>query len=428
MWQIKKSGQPISIKLLDAAKGLLEIQNHYSFTSLEALDAGWQLQANGKTIRQGRIFLATPPLSNDEITIPFGRIDPQPGVENHLLVSFSLKNNTLWADAGHEVAWEQFLIQSVPALQEKKTDARLEIEDLEDVLIVSGTHFSYSFDKNSGLLSSIKSMDKEMISRGGRMNVWRAPLSNEVDQWGFSAGHGLNRRDGYGRFVSTDWYTVGIDQLSYRCVTFNHYQTGEKVVVEVRELAQPPAGRGVGFENRYTYTVFGDGEIHIDHQLTPAGRMPTWIPRAGMEWMLNKNLNRIEWFGRGPQENYPDRKTGYKTGIYASTVAGMYEPYILPEDYGLRTENRWVRITDQDGAGLMFSGSQWFNFNAYPFTTENLTKAAYPYQLQESEEGITFNFDYATSGVGCTALSVFNQYRVFPQQFNFKTIIRLIKE
>ncbi|MDR2232705.1 MAG: glycoside hydrolase family 2, partial [Tannerella sp.] len=161
--------------------------------------------------------------------------------------------------------------------------------------------------------------------------------------------------------------------------------------------------------------------------LTPQGRMPSWIPRVGMEWILNKNLHRVEWFGRGPQENYPDRKTGYKTGVYASTVKDMYEPYLWPEDYGLRTENRWVRVTDEEGIGLEFSGNQWFNFNAYPFTTENLTKATYPYQLQESDDGITFNFDYATSGVGCTAISVLNPYRVFPMQFHFTTTIKLLK-
>ena len=427
MWQIKKSGQPVSIQLLDATTGLVDIHNHYSFTSLDKFDAGWQLQANGKTIRQGMLSLSTPPLSNEKITIPFGAIDPQPGVDYHLLVSFSLKNNTLWANAGHEVAWEQFLIQSIPALQEKKPDVKLEIKDLEGVLTISGTNFSYSFDKQTGQLSSLKYMNREMIRRGGRMNVWRAPLSNEVDQWGFNAGHGASRREGFGRFVATDWYSVGIDRLSYRCVAFNQYKVGEKVIVEVRDIAQPGTGRGVGFENKYTYTIHGDGEIHIEHQLTPAGRMPTWIPRAGMEWILDKDLNQVTWFGRGPQENYPDRKTGYKTGIYTSTVSDMYEPYILPEDYGLRTENRWVKLTDKEGIGLIFTGDDRFNFNAYPYTTENLTKAAYPYQLQVSDNGITFNFDYATSGVGCTALSVFNQYRVFPQQFHFKTIIRLVK-
>jgi beta-galactosidase len=428
MWQIKKSGQPVTFKLMDAATGLVEIRNHYSFTSLDDFNAEWQLQANGKSIQQGKITLSTLPLHNEQLLIPYNRFDSQPGVDYHLLISISQKNNTLWADAGHEVAWEQFLIQSNPALPEKKPEAKLRIEDSEAILTVLGPDFSYSFDKKTGLLASLKHMNKELIRRGGQMNVWRAPLANEMDQWGFNGSHGANRRDGYGRFVSTDWYTVGIDRLSFQCVSFNHYQTGEQVTVEVRDLARTRTGRGVGFENRYVYTIYSDGEIHIDHQLTPAGRMPAWIPRAGMEWILDKNLNQVEWFGRGPQENYPDRKTGYKTGIYTSLVSDMFEPYILPEDYGLRTENRWVELTDNEGVGLRFSGNAWFNFNAYPYTTENLTKATYPYQLKASDDGITFNFDYATSGVGCTAISVLNQYRVFPQQFHFKTIIQLIKK
>ena len=155
--------------------------------------------------------------------------------------------------------------------------------------------------------------------------------------------------------------------------------------------------------------------------------MPSWLPRIGVEWILHPSLENVEWYGRGPEENYPDRKSGYKTGVYRSTVKDMYEPYLIPQDYGLRTENRWVRMTDKEGTGIEFSGSSLFNFNSYPFTTENLTKAVYTYQLEQSE-GITFNFDYATSGVGCTALSVFAEYRVTPQRYDFRIIVRPLDE
>jgi beta-galactosidase len=141
---------------------------------------------------------------------------------------------------------------------------------------------------------------------------------------------------------------------------------------------------------------------------------------------MNRSLGNIEWYGRGPQENYPDRKSGYKTGIYKSTVEGMYEPYLIPQDYGLRTDNRWVRLTDKDGIGLEFSGDKLFNFNVHPYSTENLTKALYPFQLQQFD-GITFNFDYATSGVGCTAVSVFNEYQVMPQRYDFTIYIRPVR-
>jgi len=141
---------------------------------------------------------------------------------------------------------------------------------------------------------------------------------------------------------------------------------------------------------------------------------------------LDKSLDRVKWYGRGPQENYPDRNTGYKTGIYTTTVKEMYEPYLIPQDYGLRTDNRWLRMTDKEGLGLEFSMDQWFNFNAYPYSTDNLTKSVYTYQLQE-QDGTTLNLDYATSGVGCTARSILNAYRAMPQLYEREVKIRLLQ-
>ncbi len=164
----------------------------------------------------------------------------------------------------------------------------------------------------------------------------------------------------------------------------------------------------------------------IEHSLIPNGDMPAWLPRVGVDWILSRALVNIEWYGRGSQENYPDRKRGYKTGIYKSTAVGMYEPYLIPQDYGLRTDNRWVRLTDKDGTGLEFSGNKLFNFNVHPFSADNLTKALYSYRIQPFD-GITFNFENATSGVGCTAVSVFPEYLVMPQRYDFTISIRPVR-
>jgi beta-galactosidase len=152
--------------------------------------------------------------------------------------------------------------------------------------------------------------------------------------------------------------------------------------------------------------------------------MPLWFPRLGITLNLDKSLNQVDWYGRGPQENYPDRKTGYKIGVYHTTVQEMYEPYLLPQDYGLRTDNRWVCMTDSSGEGLQFSVNEHFNFNAYPFSTDDLTKATYTYQLKEQDE-ITFNLDYADSGVGCTARGIFSAYKVAPQVYERAITITL---
>jgi beta-galactosidase len=151
--------------------------------------------------------------------------------------------------------------------------------------------------------------------------------------------------------------------------------------------------------------------------------MPSWLPGIGTEWILDKSLSNVEWYGRGPQENYPDRKSGYRIDEWKSTVKDMYEPYLIPQDYGLRCDNRWVRLTDVTGTGIEFRSEKYFNFSAHPFTQDNLTKALYTYQLYPYD-GITFNFDYLTSGVGCTARSVFPQYQVMPQRVEFRYVVK----
>lgn len=125
-------------------------------------------------------------------------------------------------------------------------------------------------------------------------------------------------------------------------------------------------------------------------------------------------------------KNYPDRKTGAKIGVYKFSVEEMKEKYLVPQDYGLRTDNRWVRMETADGYGLEFSGDKLFNFSAQPFSTDNMTRARYPYQIKQFD-GISFNFDYATSGVGCTAISVLNQYTSLPGVFSMGMVVRPYK-
>ena len=153
--------------------------------------------------------------------------------------------------------------------------------------------------------------------------------------------------------------------------------------------------------------------------------MPAWLPRIGVTLSLNGSLSNVEWYGRGPQASYPDRRSGYRVGIWSSTVDDMYEPYIIPQDYGLRMDSRWVRFTSMDGSGLQFSMDRDFAFNAYPFTTENLTKAVYQYQLHRSED-ITLNLDYATSGAGDTARGIYDAYRAYPSGYERTITIKPI--
>lgn len=195
---------------------------------------------------------------------------------------------------------------------------------------------------------------------------------------------------------------------------------------EIKDHAEG-ADYTTAFDNHYLYTINGNGELTIDHTVTPQGKMPLWIPKIGLQWIMDKSLYHVTWYGRGPFETYPDRKTGAKIGIYNKTVLEMAESYLVPQDYGCRTDNRWVRLETADGAGLQFSGSNLFNFSTQLYDTGQMSRARYPYQLQPME-GYTFNFDYATSGVGCTAISVLDQYRVLPQEYHYTMQVKPYKK
>ncbi len=428
MWQIKKSGQPVSMKLISAEKNEFEIHNRYLFTNLNELQGEWLLQADGKTIANGILTVNLAPQKKTLVRIPFEKPEIKAGVEYDLILSFHQKAETPWAEPGFEIAWEQFELPWFKQIEEKvnEPEQTIGVKEENGKVIVSGDGFSYTFNRETGKLSSVVVEGKETIVSGADLNVWRAPLANETDEWGFRRANNKHRTDGFGHMAATEWYSAGLDELQIVNELFDYQIIDEKnIVVEVKNVTLLGTGRGA-FINHYRYHINCNGEMIIDHSVIPNGDMPSWLPRIGLEWTLDSSLSNIQWYGRGPQENYPDRKTGYKTGVYKSTVTDMYEPYLIPQDYGLRCDNRWVRMTDESGTGLEFKGDKLFNFSAHPYSADNLTKALYTYQLHPSD-GITFNLDYATSGVGCTALSVFPEYQVLPQRYDFRITVKPVR-
>lgn len=428
MWQIKKSAQPVTVKMVSPEGKKIEIINRYLFTNLKNLQTIWILKADNEIVEKGEIVIDLEPQKKSIVTIPYKKPLIKEGKEYRLFLSFRQKEKTLWAGAGYEIAWEEMDLPWFEPLSKSAESFTMSPEVKEEVnrIMISGNDFSYTFDKATGNLVSMRYNDKEMIRQGPELNVWRAPLANETDEWAYWGSNNKHRTDGYGRFAATEWYSAGLDRMKCVIEKFSFERNNDNsVTVEVKNLSILATGNGV-FRNHFRYIIRGDGEMTISHTIIPDGDMPSWLPRAGVEWILDKSLENVEWYGRGPQENYPDRKSGYKTDVYKSTVSEMYEPYLIPQDYGLRCDNRWVKMTGKDGSGLEFSSDSKFNFSAHPYSGENLTKALYTYQLKPSD-GITFNLDYVTSGVGCTALSVFPEYQVMPQRFDFTVTVKLVK-
>jgi len=424
MWQFKKSAQPVSTRLISAEEGLVEINNRYLFTDLNELSGVWEVQANGKVLQQGTLMVDLKPQKTAIVRIPFSKPELKPETQYHLLLSFRKIDKQIWHGPGFEVAWDQFeLPWLIPESgKEHPGKGAVSLDESGNMLILKGNSFEYIISKETGLLISMKLEGVEMIHSGADLNLWHAPLANETDSWTFGSSNIKHRTEGFGRMAATEWYSSGLDHLTRYLDNISWETTSDSLAsIRARSIFVTGSNR-CAFINDIKYICYGDGTIIIENSVIPDGDIPSWLPRIGQQWILDPGLNRVSWFGRGPQENYPDRKSGYKIGVYNSTVAEMYEPYLIPQDYGLRTDNRWVRMTDDKGNGLEFRSNELFNFSAQPYSTDNLTKALYTYQLRPFD-GITFNFDYATSGVGCTAAGVFPPYQVMARKYDFKVTV-----
>jgi beta-galactosidase len=294
-----------------------------------------------------------------------------------------------------------------------------EITETSDLIKVQGNNFSYSFSKQTGSLTSIVFEGAELLKEGLNLNVWRAPLANDIDQW-TNWMSGLARTPGMGSGQSNAWFAHGLDLLSTKADRFSWEKHSEEIVVTI-ESHTANADLSTAFENRFVYTISGSGKMTLDHTVTPCGKMPEWLPRMGVQLVLNQSFGQVKWYGRGPFETYPDRKTGAKIGIYSGSVADQYVPYLIPQENGNKTDVRWTELRNAQGVGVKISASEPFNFSALNVQSDNLSRAWYPFQLKPFD-GVTLNLDYALSGVGCTAISALNKYRVTPSERRFQLV------
>ena len=353
------------------------------------------------------------------------------GKEYRVTITSTLKKDEVWAKAGHEVAWDQLELSSwnIPAPTPQLESKEIKTQEDDKQIKIIGNGFSYVINKETGNLEQIEIEGKPVLKSPITFNLWRAPIANEFDSWdAFRVNGGY--AEGWGNMVSTLFYSKGINQLRIIQTAVKLTHNPQETTVTVNQLVQVGASsygaldlyiQGVqlaGFMLDYTYSFYDDGTVKIHNHLSPQGKLPEILPRIGFTTSVANDFDNITWYGRGPEENYPDRKTGYQLGIWTKTVADMYEPYLLPQDHALRTDNRFVQLLGKDGKGVQMSMNEPFNFNAYQFSTDNLTKSQFTYQLQPQQDRYTLNLDYCTTGVGCTCVYVLDEYRVKPASYD----------
>ncbi|MEV0170515.1 glycoside hydrolase family 2 TIM barrel-domain containing protein [Streptomyces sp. NPDC050803] len=369
------------------ADGGVTLTNEYLFTNLREFDGSWSLLADGKVVQRGKLSrtqLDVPPLSSKDVTVPVKLpADPAPGTEYFLQLSFTTKESTPWAEAGFEVARQQLPLDAdSPAVTPVPLDEVPALAHIDgaDSVTVTGDGFSVTVDKKSGIITSYEAAGVQLISSGPAPNFWRAPTDNDK-------GNGQHTRN-------QTWRDAGPD----RTVTEVSVRAVRDRAVEIKVGGTLPTTT----ESTYTttYTVFGNGEIKVDNTLHPGASSLPYIPEVGTLLLLPGRLDRLHYYGRGPEENHWDRNNGTDVGLYSGTVAEQWTPYIRPQENGSKTDVRWAALTDRDGVGLLVSGEPLLEVNVSRFTPEDLSVGArHDYQLTPRKD-VVLRVSHRQMGVG----------------------------
>ena len=383
--EVKKLYQNIGITNRDIRNGKVNIENKYLFTNLNSFKGTWELIEDGKPIQSGEFTddqLNIAPLTETVLEIPFTEPELKTGSEYFVNLSFELKEDTSWAEAGHEIAKEQIALQYdtgyADPIEETAIPA-LSVDDQEDATVVTGDDFTLNFNKKNGTIDSFTYQDVELLKNGPTPNFWRAPTDSDLGY--FSAN------------TLADWRYAGSD----RKVTEVSVDTESENKVVITVNAKLPTSRKSDWQQ--VYTVYGTGDVKVSSTLTPGSADLPMIPEIGNLLVLPKEFHNVTWYGRGPEENYIDRKTGYNVGLYQSTVEDFFVDYIKPQETGNRTDVRWVSMTNDDGIGLLAKSFTPIEFNALEYTPEQLTNSLHSYLLPESDS-VIWRLNYKQMGLG----------------------------
>jgi beta-galactosidase len=383
LMEVKKVYQNIKVLPVDLGSGRVKIRNKYIFRNLDFVTASWELTCNGKVIDTGAVGkLKIEAGETAEVTVPVKKPKLAPGTEYHLKVTFALAADSLWADKGHIVAWDQFKMpyKAPPAIEpDVGAMARVKLAKTPDAFTVTGKGFSVAVDRKNGAITSFKTGEVELIAAPLEPNFWRVPLDND-------RGNKMPNRLGV-------WKNAG----SARKVTsVTAEQSGPQSVRIIAEAALA-AGNSAW---RNVYTVTGDGMVKVECGIKPLGKAPN-LPRIGMQFAIPAGFNTMSWFGRGPHETYMDRKTGGAIGLYSGKVADLVHPYVRPQENSNRTDVRWIAFTNAKGVGLRATGpaSGPLSVSAWPYTMAELAAARHTHDLSAGDT-ITVNIDHKQMGVG----------------------------
>jgi beta-galactosidase len=412
LYEFKCLVQPVGVELVDAERGCIRVINKQDFTDLGWLRGEWEYTVDGVQVKSGE--LPALPIGPGEIReVMLDGFEAQDTGEGFLNIRFYQREDRPWAKAGHEVGWVQFTLERVslpsPMVEGQGVRADVHAEENESEIVLRTDSVEACFDKASGTLVALGAPDNNLIRLGPLLSVWRAATDND----------GIKLQDGQEWKALPHWLALGLNHLTVTLTQIRLIQSADSPPVV--EITHHATGRDKpdDFRHVHRYQLLPSGELQVDN-LVELGPGVTDIPRVGVSLTLDPHLEQLAWFGRGPWDNYADRKTSAIVGRYESSVTGQYVPYIMPQEHGHKTDVRWLTVSAPDGHGLRVLGEPLIEFSASHFTADDLFQAKHTYDLKPHPE-VILNLDYGQRGLGTASCGpdTLERYRLLDRNYRF---------
>lgn len=379
-WECKYVFQPVTFEAEDLAKGLIRVANRFSFTNLKGYAIRWTLSEDGTELQSGTLHNQDIPAGDSAVVcVPYEPIVFKEDAEYWLRLSLHEKTDRRWCKKGYEVAKDQLALKDrrKPVAYTSTSKGNTAINEIDGNVVVSGKGFSVTVSKESGKLTSYKLNGVEHLAAPLGPN-FRRPLADNDRRF-----RGMAWKQKIWIEMADSLKTGSVEALP---------MAGNAVAINVMQNH----AKQVALET--TYTVFGDGSIVVKMDMDADKSLPELI-RFGMSMGVPKNLVRTTYYGKGPWESYSDRKRSPDVARFSEKTDDMFHSYAMPQENGNHTDTRWLKLTDEDGAGLEFNGLPLFGFSVWPYSIGNIDDAKHPYDLKP-QGFYTLNIDLRQTGLG----------------------------
>ena len=387
---------------------MIKITNRHDFINLDGYELQWAIESDGKAIQKGNMdFPLIPAGRSGILSLPIQNW-PNDGKEYFLTLRAFTKDESPLIPRGHEVAIEQWQLPSEPIAQTIiPVLNKLTVEEKEESITLSSSTFNVSFSKQTGEIQAIQYNGKNRIQKGLQPNFWRPLTDNDIP-----TDH-LNRCATWknaGRNAKLQDLTIEKDSAFTTICTIYHMEEQDAQLIN-------------------SYKVRADGIIQVTMHFIPGEKPLSEMPRLGMYMILPAEYDEMTWLGRGPHENYVDRKSGALIGKYQATVWEQYHPYVRAQETANHCDVRWVSLRNKQGEGLLITGEEPLSISAWNFPMEDLSYR--PSQVERRHGGslikkdmVWLNIDHKQMGVGGDNTQVHPEYTITPHEWKYSFTIQ----